>query len=630
MKNTHCVVWSLLWVAPLIGCAEAPFSVHRSDNDLSSLRPAVAKIQTATAAKETLSGTSRKMVFLALGPERKFGSTEKNAAVETTLLGYDLTEQKERFAVASDVRSRFVVSQGVVMYREGASDLVLRDVTNGSVRARLPLEAGETLAGLSSDEKQLYYVTWKKTGQQSKSQLTALSPSGAVLWSLPAQGSMGAPASRGGLLAVPYRYQNVVLLDAQTGQELSRIRQKDEQIGFVRAGQSGFLYGIGTQGAGFLDEKSVHGEKKAISYVAPKLGENVRVFLHWDGYRPEQTDFSAFDRNRLLWDVESKENKLAFAESQTVLHSYRFLFGMDAQQGTVRWAYAHPRTTLMASEIVGDTVLFVSSDGEIGGLQTVAGKKVLSQRVTPKPGQVVLGASFDAAGLPTQTTELGKTEPLLDVLRGIVFDRDSSFLSVKVFAVQALGKVKDQQAAADLVRVITADGMPTKIAEAAGEALVRRKDDPKETAALVVAALRQTYDHLEDKRPRGIGVLAKVAAALRLPEAVPVLADRLLDPSTPQNALRDVVVALSTIGGKEALVALRKVLFLYRSDPAFGTDPEILRRAGDGVLAIGGETERRLLRYLSMEPHTLPAIATHFQKVLENKAKPAPKTPAKL
>ncbi len=613
---------SLLACVQLAGCAEAAFSVHTQDNDLQTLKPAVDRIKATQVTAKPLSGSGHQTVFVAVGPEKKFGQKEEASQVESALVAYDLSDRKELFSVPSDIRSRFVVSQGVVMYREGANDLVLRDAQNGSVRAKVQLEPGETLAGLSSDENQLYYVTRAKIGGENRSFLTAVLPNGTRVWRLPGQGSMGAPAAWGGMLAVPYRYQDVVILDAQSGRELTRIRQKDEQIGFVRAGKSGFLYGVGASGAALFDEKSVSGERKAISYLTPQLGERVRVFLHWDGYRPEQTDFSAFDRNRLLWDAEQQGSALHFTDDQTVLHSYRFLFGMNAQDGTVRWAYANPQKTLMASELSGDLVLYVAQDGEIGGLLRKGGSKVLSQKLGLKPGQHVLGASFDTAGLATPATELAKAEPVLDVLRGIIFDRDSSFLTVKSFAVQALGAVPGKQAATELIKVITAEGMPTEIAKTAGDVLSKRKDDPTEMAALLIAALKQSYDYLEDKRPRGLDVLARVATALKVTEAVPVLAERLLDPNTPAAALRDVVLALTKLGGKDAISPLRNALLVYRADPQFASDPDVLRRAGEGLLALGGEPERRLLQYVSMEPRTLPGLATHLRKVLDDRAAP--------
>ena len=48
------------------------------------------------------------------------------------------------------------------------------------------------------------------------------------------------------------------------------------------------------------------------------------------------------------------------------------------------------------------------------------------------------------------------------------------------------------------------------------------------------------------------------------------------------------------------------------------------------LLKLGGESERRLLQYVALEPHTLPALAGHFNKLLLETAQrpPAPSKPA--
>ena len=99
----------------------------------------------------------------------------------------------------------------------------------------------------------------------------------------------------------------------------------------------------------------------------------------------------------------------------------------------------------------------------------------------------------------------------------------------------------------------------------------------------------QSYDYLEDKRPRGLDVLARVATAVGATETVPALSARLLDPSTPSAALKDLVLALTKLGGKDAIRPLRDALLVYRADPLFASDPEVLKRAGEGLLAVGGE-----------------------------------------
>lgn len=641
MKTLLSTVSPVVGVLACFGCAEAPFSVHTQDNDLKTLKPALERLRTGTASAPSSAprnGSGHALAFVFAGPEKRIGK-EAGAAdtsVERTLYGYDLTAGKELFAVPADARSRFVVAQGVLALREG-EEIVLRDTQTGAVRARVPFEPGETLAGLTADSSQIYVVTRKKSTGENKSFVTALGLGGQRVWRLPAQGSVGAPAASGGVLALPYRYQDVVLLDARTGSELSRIRQKDEQIGFVRSGpvgdKGGFFYGVGSDGVAWLDERSVSGEKANIGYLSPQLGERVRVFLHWDGYRAEQTDFSAFDRNRLLWDAEPSGDKLRFRGDQAVLHSYRFLFGMDTQSGALRWAYAQPRQNLMASELSERSVLFAAQDGELGVLDRATGAKLLSQRIGLKPGQQVLGGVFDAAGFVPSGAPAAAPRPVLEVLRDIIFDRDSSFLSVKTFAVQALGKVPGAQA--ELVRIITADGMPAQISRAAGDVLIARKDPPEELGALLAPALKQSYDYLADKRPKGLDVLARVAAARGVKEAAPRLAERLLDPSTPAPALKEIALALSQLGGKEATRALRELLFVYRADPLFAQDPDALKRAGEGLLKLDGEAGRRTLQFVALERRSLPGVASHFRKLLDDtawKPKPpaaAPKQPAK-
>ncbi|MFO0574535.1 MAG: PQQ-binding-like beta-propeller repeat protein [Polyangia bacterium] len=631
--------WSalgLLFIG-LSGCAEAPFSVHTQDNDLKTLKPALDRLKQGDKEQAApRNGSGHALAFVFAGPEKRAGKAASSApdtSVERTLIGYDLSSGKELFAVPADVRSRFVVTQGVLAAREG-DELVLRDTQTGAVRARAPFEPGETLAGLTTDSSQIYLVTRKQTGRENKSFVTALGPSGQRLWRLPAQGSVGAPAAGAGVVALPYRYQDVVLLDARSGSELTRIRQKDEQINFVRAGKSGFYYGVGADGVAWLDERSTKGERGAIAYLSPQLGERVRVFLNWDGYRAEQVDFSAFDRNRLLWDAELKGDKLHFRDDQAVLHSYRFLFAMDTVSGAVRWAYAQPRQNLMASDINDRAVLFAAQDGELGALDRATGAKLLSQRLTLKPGQQVLGGVFDAAGFAPSTEGAQPPRPVLEVLRDIVFDRDSSFLSVKTFAVQALGKVPGPQAQSELVRIITADGMPAQIARSAGDVLIARKDAPEELAALLTTALKQSYDYLEDKRPKGLDVLAKVAAARSVKEAAPLLAERLLDPGTPAPALKEIALALGQLGGKDAAHALRELLLVYRADPLFSQDPDALKRAGEGLLKLDGEAGRRTLQFVTLEPRSLPGLSSHFRKLLDDtawKPKPAvaPKQPAR-
>jgi outer membrane protein assembly factor BamB len=603
--------------AALFGCAEAPFSVHAQDNDLKTLKQALARA--APEAARPRNGSGHALALVLVGPERR---GDKDAGGERTIVGYDLTDGKPLFSVPADVRSRFVVGRGVFAHREGEDSLAIRDAQSGRLRARVPLELsqrGHLLIGLAADDERIYYVTQAKGRGERRSTVAAVGFDGQRLWSANAPGSVGAPAARGGLLAAPFRYQDVVLLDGRTGAELSRIRQKDEEIGFVRASAHGLFYGVGDKGAALLDERSVKGTKGEIAYLSPNLGERVRVFLYWDAYRPEQADFSAFDRNRLLWSAAPREGSVAFLEGLAILHSYRFLFAVDAGSGAIRWAFTQPRQNIMSSDDTGAAVVLAVQDGELAALDRKSGAKVMSQRLQVPAGQQVLGAVFDAAGFAPQAQGQAQAPDVLAVLHDIIFDKDSSFIAVKTFAVNAVASLPGKEATAELLRVVTAEAMPQQVTRAAGEALVARRD--REVTAMLVQALEERYDYLNDRKPRGVGILARAAAAMGAREAISALSRQLRDPATPPAALKEVVGALIKLGDKQAIRPLREMILLYRSDPMFAKDADPLRLAGEGLLKLGGEPERRTVSYVAEEPRTLAPIAAYYRKILDETAK---------
>ncbi len=640
-------LWTLLalGLVGLVGCAEPPFSVHAQDNQLTTLRPTLGRLPRAAAASASepalASGDAQSgsaMVYILAGPDSR--AKKDQPAVEKTLYGFDLQSGQLAFAIASDARSRFAVTKGLLVYREGNSELVLREPHSGAPLGRVKIPTDETLVGLVADDGGVYYVTRSQDDRQGpgqrRSHITALSARGEPKWRISTSGSVGAPAVKGGLLALPFRYQEVVILDAQTGSELTRIRQKDDQIGFVQAAENGIYYGVGEKGVALLTESSVQAKKADIAYAEPQLGDRARVALNWDGYRPEQAYFGALDRNRLLWEGALQgDHRLEFRDHQVIWHSYRFFFSVHTGGGAVRWAYAHPRQNLMASELTDKNVLFVAQDGEIGALDRNTGARIFEKRVTLKPGQQVLGATFAASGFaPSAAATPAAVAALPSVLHEIIFDKDSSFLSVKLFAVQALWNRSEgdgawqREATAELLRIITAEGLPPQLARAAGETLL--KSGNRQAGELIAAALAQSYDFLQDRRPRGLDILAQVAAALEATQTVPVLIERLLDPSTPQTALKEIVAALIALHRPSAfdssdgktVAALRNLLLLYRSDPVFRNDPMSLFRAAQGLLQLDGAAGRRTVQFAALQPSTLMPLRAQFRKLLDDSVPP--------
>src|SRR5205807_55779 len=91
-----------------------------------------------------------------------------------------------------------------------------------------------------------------------------------VEWRDASPGSLGAPAARGGVVAVPYLHQSMVLLDGRTGDELARVRSRDEEILFARAAPEGFFYGS-NKGLSLANSRSASGTRENSARLEARL-----------------------------------------------------------------------------------------------------------------------------------------------------------------------------------------------------------------------------------------------------------------------------------------------------------------------------------------------------------------------
>jgi outer membrane protein assembly factor BamB len=569
------------------GCGEAAFSAHARDNDVGDLQRAMA----ASSAPAARAG--HPMAFL---------------VTDGKLVGYDLADAKVAWEQAADVKSRVIVGAGAIAHRQGERDLVVRAAATGDVRARVTLGPDESFVGATLDGDRLVYVVQLT---DKRSVVIALDAGGGTAWRRETQSALGAPAARGGLVAVPFAHQNLALVDA-TGHEVARVRATDEEIAFARALPEGIYYG-GARGVYRLDDKSVAGSRAGSSYAEAKLsGEQVRTAYHWDGYQPAQSALGAFDRNRLLW--RGREGA-GFRDDLAVLHSYRFFFAFDAKAGKLRWVYAHPRTDVVASEDVGGAIVFASADGDIGLIDAASG----AVRVVQKTGLRIAGASFDADGLTAGAAAALPTEAeVARTLEQIVYDHDARFGAVKVFAVDAMGDVPGLAVSTALLKIVRApagaNGVPPAAQKRAGEALVARKDHAAVPAML--EALAEHFDFLDDRTPRGVDVLARALGALGVRESAPLLAAHLADHETPERALKDLATTLAQLGGPDATRALREFLLAYHADPAFLLDPSPLAVAGEALIHAGVEA-RRAVAYVVDDKRTLQPLARQLRVSLD-------------
>ncbi len=592
MRARQIVLPSLLLVA---GCNEAPFSPHARDNVVEDIQRALAQAGAPAAGPR---GGKAMAYLVTTAPKH--------------LAGFDLAAGQVVWEVPADVTSRVAVGRGFVAHKQGAGEIAVRSSGSGQLRCTIKLNEGEKFLGLAADDR-VYYVVQQQSGSTRTSYAVGASAeSCGEAWRDEASGSLGAPAARGGVVAVPYSYQNLVFLDGKSGEEVARIRGKEESITFVSATPAGFFYGANS-GVFLADPKAASGTRKESSFIAAKMAsDQIRTFYYWDSYQPAQADYSAFDRNRLLWLAEPKSDAVAFHDGAAYLHSYRFFFAFDAQSGAIRWAYAHPRVDVVGSDDAGPSIVFASVDGEIGAIDAASGGLAYSK----KSGLKLAGATFDAEGFAPGKG--GAPASVAQTLASIVWDPDARFTAVKVFAVDAMTRVPGRETTDELVKIVLKEGMAPSVHAKASEALVTRKD--VEGAPTYRDALAVRYDYLADRHPRAVDVLAKVEAAIDDKQSVPLLAVQLLDPATPLHSLKEIVRALISLGGKDAIKPLRDLVLTYRCDPSFLNDPASLQLAVDGLIKLGGPEERRLVTFVAEEPRTLEALRAYMHRALKESA----------
>ncbi len=592
--------------AALSACATSPYK--RAGN--------AGEVATALARSQPRPPAARSLAFLVL-----------EGAAGPRVAAYDLAASRLVWTQPGTVTTRIAVGGDIIIHGSNApaaaapggpasAVVVARDIGNGAVLWQHALASGERLAGYDIDANAVYLVIQKggATKGGTAGSVVALDPrTKAVRWQheLPT-GRVAGPAVRGGLVAVPVDSQYVILLDGASGSELAQVLSTAEAATFVRGLPEGMFYG--SRGVFLLSPSTARGSRQAPGYLLAKLPAFVRPFYWYDLYRPEQAQYSAIDRNHILWRVAVEGDRARFRDDTVVVHDYRFFFGFDATSGALRWAYSHP-SDAVASTDTGSVIAFVSSDGDIGAVDRVTGARRYQARL---PGDVVRAATFDADGFsPTlPASEAGAAPDVVATLGAIVADPDKRFPDLKLFAIEEIGRQPGREATGKLLEILGGRGLSPLAVMKTSEALAARRDT--QSADLLAAALRVHADYAEGRTAPPIDFLARAVAALGPAgrSVWPELVAQLRQPETPTPASAQIARALIATRAEEAIPALRDFLTMYRADPAHDADPSALIAVSEALIKLGGAGDRRLLLFVAEEPHTVAPLRAHLVRAL--------------
>jgi outer membrane protein assembly factor BamB len=602
---TRAAIVVLSGLVAAAGCGgKSTFGLTSDDNNRAALGKALA-LRTLPPQPGPKNATGKPVVVAALSGQPR------------RLVAHDLAAGATLWAVDADVQSRIEIGGDFVVCREGEA-VVARNLSDGAVRWRYAL-AGE-LGGVTADADRAYVVVARRRGERPLWTLTALDGrTGAATWSETSPGALGRPAAQGGIVMTPFLKQWLAILDARTGDPITRIRGVDEEIGFVETTSDAAWFGS-RAGVFRLDGHAAAGTRAEASYGSVKLPPQLaRATWAADGFDPVQAAYSASDRTRILWRGDAAgDGAILFQDGVVAVHYFRFVFGYSTR-GELRWAYSHPRVELVASAHLGAVVAGVSAQGEIIAIDPASGALRHVGALADKAQ--VLGASFDADGWSPRAADLEQTSTVA-ALVAIARDRDARFAEVKELAVSALASLPGRDVSLELLRMIQHPRTAVKLRDTAAQVLVERRDATALDA--YAAALAVRTDVIAGTAPVAVGELARVIAGLGATEldpavrhqAVSALIVQLESPATSNAELIEVVRALAAIGDGAERTALRRQLLAYRADPAFGGDVELVHAVVDALLAHASVEDREVLGFVGEDPRTHAAVAAYVKQVL--------------
>ncbi len=600
------------------GCATSPYQRAGNGDDIAA----------AVARSRAPESGHRSLAFLVLG-----------GAGGPRLAEYDLSSSRLLWTQPADVTTRVAAGASVLVHGTKAAppaapngEIVGRDLGTGAVLWRHPIASSEELFGYALDGDAVYLVErLHAPGQKPAGRLIALDGrTGARRWDreLPSA-RVAAPAVRGGVVAVPVESQYVLLYDGATGGPLGQVLSTEEAATFVRALPEGLFYG--SHGIFLMARDTARGSRRSPDYLSAHLPAFVRPTYDYDFYRPEQTEYSAIDRNRVLWRVTVEGGRPQFRDGLAIVHDYRFFFAFDAASGALRWAYSSP-TDAVASADTGQAILYATVDGGLVGLDPRTGARIYQASLFGAGStESVRGATFDAEGFTPSAGMVSAAQPpdLTATLTSIIADPDQRFPALKLFAVEELGRQPGRAVTTKLLELLGDEKTAPLARQKAGEMLIARRDAG--ALDLYRTTLRTHADYC-DKRPAPpVEVLARALGALGpLARSVaPDLAANLTLPETPPAAAAEIARALVAMGAADSTATLRDFLTMYRSDPVFDRDPAALIAASEALLRLGGTADRELLLFLAEEPHTVAGLRKHLARALsETAARPASAPPS--
>lgn len=536
---------------------------------------------------------------------------------------FSLPEGARLGQVGAAITGRPVIAGNLVLAREPGS--VVAWGFDGRERWRVP-DRGLSLVGASQDAGRVA-ITLGGAGVTRRNGVLLVvdAVSGASLLQRPEAHAFGAPVLVARDLYVPWDGQNLSIFDAESGDELARVRSRDDVFGFAR--REGPSVWIGARalyrfGADLADGRAANATR--LTFAHEGLPGNP-PFMN-DPYIALNAGLDARERVRLAWRPDGVAQGATLLGGAVYSLFHRDVFALDATSAAVRWAWVNP-ADIAGLEVSRGGVTLVDETGRATWIDAATGRAMWKVELNTPTAQAVIQVPTDFA--PSGGAGDEPARSLVESLLLAAGGTDTRLMPAQLFAVRALTEHQDAEATHALVSVLTHRQYPQELRAAAGEAITHRTNG----AEAMLEALTAHYDYVRDVAAPPSGLLARGVSAAHERRAVPALIAHLQDPATPASDLPQVVAALRELGDSAALVPLLDFLRLYHADtgmlpPVGGGDLIDDRHIGEqdpldaaleqavlAVGAMGGPAERRILDEIGAHPRSALIVRNAVNRV---------------
>lgn len=524
----------------------------------------------------------------------------------------------ERFRSASGAAGLQVAGEAVVEVLP--DEVSLRAWPSGRALGRVARESSTRFVGASVEGTRIAFIE-ASAARRAQVSLGTLGPAGLTIGhQLPADGDLGAPLLRAGLVLIPHDGHELLIVDAESGSEQARRRSRDDTIRWARVDGGRVYFGgrrVYALRPGLADATSADAvlDPDVALVPAPPFDALLEPAATTDADPADAGPDGLTSPPRpapVHWARVPLEPSSEPRSDRAYVITRGHVFAFDGD-GAFRFVHAL-RGPPLASLATEDGLTLLHADGTVEGLHPDDG----SQRFQQSVGPLRSALAVQPTGASPRTEPPRATPPPAASLLSVLLAHDTRAVPDQVYAAHLMTTV-EESVAAELLNIYVDRRTEPPVRDAIAMTLRARAND---TDALV-RALADHHDFLADGGERAPPPLHAILPALARAErsdAYAALLGHLNDPATPVEALPLVIDQLVRWGGAEALAPLLDFVRRYRADSTFAVDVSPLAHAARAVDGLGGARERADLSALLAREGTHPALSEAVARAAQSRA----------